>query len=246
MAELHERDIVFKNGLVDPTSLFEYMDDCHCADLIQTKPASGHVEEYHHLVFKRDDFKGLRVSLIFRRLRNSKYNQIEMLSCQEDLYHQLSAETVSKSQIDLDAARGFLEEDEILTDYATTSWLRARTEASLESESTLTQTERARLAGWLVLLDEMQSEATQKVQRIEFMAPEIVTGALMKYVSQQPEPRMQALVNARMNESGVFIPTKIYDSNALRDSAENNLRQRINEENWVTQRILAFPAVRAA
>jgi hypothetical protein len=57
---------------------------------------------------------------------------------------------------------------------------------------------------------------------------------------------MQALVNARMNESGVFIPTKIYDSNALRDSAEVNLRQRINKENWVTQRVLAFPAVRTA
>src|SRR5438876_5482238 len=114
---MHESPVVFKNGLVDPTPLLEFIDDCHCSDLFQPDQTGSHKNEYHHLYFPRKDYRNARPHLSVRRLRNSKYNLIEMLSCQEDLYHQKTANSVPQDQIDLVSAEAYLEEGSWLTNY---------------------------------------------------------------------------------------------------------------------------------
>jgi len=239
---MHENPIVFRNGLVNPTVLLEYMDSCHCSDLPAATTRGGHRPEYHHAYFPLPHFKNNWVPLSIRRLRNSKYNQIKMLSCQEDLYHQKTASFVSRDQIDLDSADMYLEEGEQLNAYAASGWLIANIQSSLESYVLLTKGSRARLAAKLAILTEMNHDQASRVNSIKFIAPEIVSGALASYIAQQPEAGMESLLEERLLGDKTIIFTKIHSPEALRHIARMGLAAAIERQSWPIRSMLTASA----
>ena len=233
---MHEIPIQFKNGLVDPNSLLEYMDGCHCGDIVQHHPY-GHKVEYHHLYFPKKDYKNLKLPMPLRNLRNSKYNLIEMLSCQEDSYHQHSATEVRQGDIDLDVAETFLEEAQLVTNYASTSLMLARTSERIE-RSSLTRTERAQATARMAILAEMFSEDEDEMAKIEVLEHSIVVGALTNYVKQVPEDGMKAHIKSQTMEGVSIIPTKVYSERALQNIGQHRFQRRVISNNWVLRQLL--------
>lgn len=238
MASLHEKGIVLRNGLVDPTSLLEYMDGCHCEDLlVGAKAAGSHSEEGHHLLFT-DGLIKRQNSRTLTSLRNSKYNIINMLECQEDLFHQLSAEQIPVEEIDLDAAEIFLEEAETLTNLAATSFSISEHGARLESGPLLSRSGRARLEGRRALLAEIYEEDSIRVKNISVMDSSVVTGALLNYLVQRSEPLLSDLVKTRMLAEPIVLSPTIYSGQGLERVADERLKRRINASGWALRRIL--------
>ena len=237
---MFERPIDFKNGLVDPESLMMYMNGCYCSNVIAPHPG-GHKSEYHHLYFPMSGYKGDQYDLRLRVLRNSKYNQLEMLSCQEDYFHQQSYEEVPAEEIDLNSADEFLREQSVLTSYAASSLLVAETANLLRVKELLPRAEAARIGARLAIFSEMQHEQTEGVKKIEFMSRSVVTGALRQYLAQRPEKEMAKL----LEQSGgtTELNTRIYGVNGLANVAEFNLQKKIEEKSWTVRRLLAKPAI---
>lgn len=242
MPNLHERDIVFRNGLIDPTCLLDYMSGCHCEDLpVGAKPAGSHHEEGHHLVFTNRLVKRQN-SKILTGLRNSKYNIFHMLECQEDLFHQVSVEQVPVEKIDMSAAEIFLEEAETLTNFAASSFSISEHETKLEAGPVLNRSERVRLQGRQALLAELYEEDMVRVKNIAVIEPKVVTGALLNYLVQRSEPQLADLVKTKMEVDPRVLSPKIHSTRALERVADERLRRRINASNWALRRILTREA----
>ncbi len=240
---MYEKPIAYKNGLIDPNSLLEFMDGCHCKDLVRPNGQENHVLEFHHLYFPRRDYQNLWAPLPIRRLRNARTNLVEMLPCQEDYYHESSHTAVEHDQIDLDAAETFIQEDEWLTQYASSSWITAELQSQLERPKTLTKSARARAAAQLALMNEMRAGDLIRVNSIELIADKVVTGALARYSSQQPESTLDLTVQSRLAKDPVFIPIKNYGHRMLKETAEIRLAKKINTEpNWAVRRLLTQAA----
>jgi hypothetical protein len=242
---MHEQPVVFKNGLVDPDSLLEFMDNCHCDDLVASSP-NDHKEEYHHLYFPRRAYKNNWADITLRKLRNSRYNLIGMLSCQEDYYHQRTIEEVPQEQIDKKAAKRYLEESQWLTNYAATSWLIAETQRNLDYTKTSSRAKRISLAARLAILDEMRHYDLEQLGKIEVISHSIVAGALSKYLKQRFEPKMQDLLKQHMSGNGRVIPTKIYGSRALRNIAELRLKKKVESQSVIIQKLVFKPMAEIA
>lgn len=242
---MHERPVIFKNGLISPTSLLEFMDDCHCDDPEAVSPLPTHKSEYHHLYFPKKSYKNNFTDLSIRRLRNSKYNLIEMLSCQEDFYHQTVARSVPQDEISLEAAETYLEESEWLTNYAASSWMIAETQNAIERPY-LPRVARAVLTARLALLNEMRQQDVERVRAIELIEPEIVLGALGKYVIQRPENELEKFIESGLSLGTQMLPTKIYGEVGLKVSVESRLDERIRTGSWLTQRLCVVPLVAEA
>src|SRR3989344_6241470 len=75
-------------GVVDPTSLLPYMEDCHCGEFENPRERGLHWPEFHHLYFPRPLYDTRSARPEHKKLHRLRYNQIGMLSCQEDFYHQ--------------------------------------------------------------------------------------------------------------------------------------------------------------
>lgn len=242
---MHERPVIFKNGLISPTSLLEFMDDCHCDDSEAVNSLPTHNREYHHLYFPKKSYRNNFTDLSIRRLRNSKYNLIEMLSCQEDFYHQTVASSVSQGEISLEAAETYLEEGEWLTNYAASSWMIAETQNAIE-QPYLPRVARAVLTARLALLNEMRQQDVERVRVIKLIEPEIVLGALSRYVIQRPEDEVEKFVESGLSEGVRILPTKIYGEAGLKTSAERRLDERIKAGSWLTQRLFAVSSIAEA
>lgn len=236
---MHERPIAFRNGLVDPTSLLEFMTSCHCSELDSPRTPGSCISEYHHLYFPIDAYKSANPRIAERVIRNSMYNQVEMLSCQEDLYHQRSAAEVPRDLISSVAVETYMEEDGWLTDYAATSWGLAATRMQFEHlDMAISKREKARLGVRLALLQELNNDALDRVGRIDVMAFGIVTGAVQKYCQQQPETGITDLVIERLGASFQPIPTRIYRPNALRATVDGMISRKAVALNWAIRKLL--------
>ncbi len=237
---MHEIQVEFKDGLVDPSVFLEFMDGCRCSKSTSWHAPDGHILEFHHAYFPKASFKGDAQPFVVRRLRSSKYNLIEMLSCQEDTYHQAVAMKVPQEKVDHDAAQTFLEESEWLTEYASSSLLVAEVQAKQE-RSGLTRVGKAYLAAQLVLTNEMMKADEGRVGRISVIDEKIVGGALTRYFEQQREQSLQGLLDSHLIKSPEIISTKIYNRRALRNKAEHRLRAKIESGNRITRNLLLRP-----
>jgi hypothetical protein len=182
-------------------------------------------------------YKGNNLDLRLRLLRNSKYNQIEMLSCQEDYFHQQAYEAVEIENIDLDAADEFLKEQDNLTSYAASSFLVAETRGLLRVRELLPKADAARLGGRLAILSEMQHEQAQDIRKIEFMPQSVVAGALRQYLAQRPEKEMAKLLEERADN--ITVNTRIYSSSGLATIAESNLKRKVEKQSWIVRKLLS-------
>jgi hypothetical protein len=245
MAAPHNREIVMRDGLVDPTALFEFMDGCHCEDLpIGAKPAGSHKEEGHHLIFTNKLVKKQK-SRTLTSYRNSNNNILNMLECQEDLFHQLSAEQIPIEEIDLEAAQVFIEEADALTSLAAASYGKSQLEARLAFAERQPQSEVDRLRGRHDIISAILDREVTRVKRIQLTDESVVVGALLNYVIQQHEPVLERLVKERM-KSGIRIHSPlIYETRALENMADIRINQKIKASNWTLRKLLQ-PEVKAA
>jgi hypothetical protein len=245
---LHQKPIDIKNGLVDPNALLEYMNGCHCEHVYAPDAIRKHEIEYHHVYFPKKHFKDMSVPLPIKQLRNSKYSLAEMVSCQEDAYHQSVSTEVPLEGIDPESANAFLMEDGVLTSYAATSWLIAETTDVLEKSQNLTRMAKALLTARLAILQEMHQRELSMVNQLEFIEPAIVFGALSRYLKQKPEEGLSNTVN-QFSSSGIKgIPTKIYEEKTLRHTAHKKLNNDVASQSWVVKKIFSryTPEVAAA
>jgi hypothetical protein len=239
----HERSIDFKNGLVDPTVLLEFMDRCYCGEVYHSS-GPRHLNQQHHLYFPRPIFKDPQMDPVMKKLRNSRYNLVQMLTCQEDTYHRDVAEDVPLDQIDREAAGTFLEEADWLTDYAASSWMMANIRQVLESEMLEGSAVIARGGALLEVLEEMQAEDAVRVEQINVIDQAVVWGAMGRYLGQQPEPHMESLV-ATHNPT-IIIPTQIYSERKLKTFAEAKFHKKLESLRYALRIALPDPTSLAA
>jgi hypothetical protein len=116
-----------------------------------------------------------------------------MLNCQEDFYHQETADEVPHEEIDIEAAETLIEEEASLVDYVASSFLAAELKQHFD-ELPLFKLERTRVAARLALVEEMLEEDEAKVADIMVMDGAIVLGALSRYHDQQPEHNLEATI----------------------------------------------------
>ncbi len=242
--QLHQIPIQFKNGLVDPTPLLEYLGECYCGKVC-THVHRDHIEEHHHLYFPLKRFKNNVTPLRIRQLRNSRYNQFLMLSCQEDTYHQSVQTEVPLEYIELDAASEFMEADVSLTKFAAVSWLISDIEAAKSEARLLTKGARAKLEARQELLTEIQQEQRPKVESIEIIAPSVVRGALTKYLARRPEKGLQDFLAGYHKDDQTILFTKIHKEHGLKNLAEVQLEQKIKLQRWIVQKALEPSVVTA-
>lgn len=217
-ASVHQKPIVLnEHGLFDPRSLLPYITKDHCQDLVTPRAPLSCRLEYHHGLFPKKHYKRGVVPLAIKNVRNSKYNQFLMWSCQEDLYHQDSAADVPWTHLDVSSAERFVEESEALDSYAASSLSLAEAQASAEKASSSTlRIKKATLAANLALQEEINQEAEQSFQGIEVISFEVVTGALLTYFNRQPEAGLGRVIAKRLETNPIAMATRGHDEKHLR------------------------------
>lgn len=234
----HGREISFSAaGLVDHTALLEYVHTCHCHELSVPRDPSTHASEFHHIYFPRPLYDTREAHTLHKKLHRHKYNQIEMLSCQEDLYHQKHSEVVPNREIDLYAARHFLEDARKLDTYAATSFRIAETRQQIDSPE-ITKSEKSRLVARLALLHEFNTESRKQIDTIALIPEVVVLGALQQYSRRQPEESLtDLLVNSPAIDQKLLTP-KIQSTYELRKIADGQLLEKVLAMNWSLRRLL--------
>jgi hypothetical protein len=148
----------------------------------------------------------------------------------------------------MSAAEAYIEDDQLLTNYASSSYLLAETTEQIDSNRFRTRTARAMMAARLALLEELNGEDKNAVQRMQVMEQSIVIGALGEYLKQKYDEGMeQVIAHLSFISEAEPIPTKIYDDRALKNMAEQTLAKRVVSGNWVIRRMMTYkPAYRTA
>lgn len=228
-ASVHQKPIAFgEHGLFDPRSLLPYMTKDHCQDLVTPRLPESCKLEFHHGLFPKKEYKK-KIAFALKRVRNSRYNQFLMWSCQEDLFHQDSATEVRVDDLSVEAAERFIEEEEALNDYAAGSLALAEAQDAMEGVSSSTmRMKKAMLAANLALHQEIAEETEQGIYDIEVMSFEVVTGALLAYFNRQPEAGMSRIIAKRLKENPIAIATRGYSEGHLRDASRKLLDRKVS------------------
>lgn len=234
----HTREVKYtSDGLIDPSVLLEYMAGPQCERLESPREHSGCKLEYHHLYFSAKKYK--KSDHIFSCLRNSRYNQILIHSCQEDLYHQTHTEEVPLP--DRAAAEWFLEEKTWLDEFAILSGGLAIARNKVESVNYRSNSFKVRALARLAIFEEMAAVAQEKLDEVELIHPSVVTGALVGYYNQMPEAALGDLVQQRLDENENILIPKIHTTEHIVRRSEEAFEKRVKKLGWTLQLLVKEP-----